>query len=81
MADVEKKARLSGEQSRAAESAPATATNSVLPTTEKPPPPPQASLHPAFYVVYVPIHLREAPTTNRLLQDMDRFQWRCYPVQ
>ncbi|KIV94977.1 hypothetical protein PV10_02687 [Exophiala mesophila] len=49
MADVEKKARLSGEQPRAAEPAP-----SLLPTTnpatEKPAPPP-SSLHPAFYVV------------------------------
>ncbi|EXJ83002.1 hypothetical protein A1O3_06819 [Capronia epimyces CBS 606.96] len=49
MADGEKKARLSGEQTRAAE--PAT----LLPTTNIPvaekQPPPAPSLHPAFYVV------------------------------
>ncbi|KAK4939691.1 hypothetical protein LTR10_020081 [Elasticomyces elasticus] len=50
MADIEKKARLSGEQTRVAE--PAT----ILPTTNVPlpsekPAPPQPSLHPAVYVV------------------------------
>ncbi|EHY61169.1 hypothetical protein HRR83_000929 [Exophiala dermatitidis] len=49
MADVEKKARLSGEQTRTAE--PAT----ILPTHNTPAPekqqPPAPSLHPAFYVV------------------------------
>lgn len=50
MADVEKKARLSGEQPRAAE--PATLLPTTNPATEKPAPPPP-SLHPAVYVVYV----------------------------
>ena len=56
MGDIEKKARLSGEQTRIAE--PAT----ILPTTNVPlpsekPAPPQPSLHPAVYVVYVDLDL------------------------
>jgi hypothetical protein len=50
MADIEKKARLSGEQMRSAEPA------SILPTTNTPvekAAPPQSSLHPAVYVAYV----------------------------
>ncbi|EXJ67528.1 uncharacterized protein A1O5_09541 [Cladophialophora psammophila CBS 110553] len=51
MADVEKKARLSGEQARVNEPAAAPASSaSILPTTEKPPPP-KPSLHPSFYVI------------------------------
>lgn len=60
MADIEKKARLSGEQVRSAEPA------SVLPTTNTPiekaaPSPP--SLHPAVYVAYVNLQ----PRRNQLL--------------
>lgn len=50
MADLEKKARMSGEQVRTAEPA------SVLPTTNTPTEkaaPPSSSLHPAVYVAYV----------------------------
>lgn len=49
MADVEKKARVSGEQGRAVEAA------SILPTVEvaAEKSPPKPALHPAFYVVFV----------------------------
>lgn len=51
MADIEKKARLSGESPRASD------PNPVLPTSvapvEKAPEAPKPTLHPAFYVVYV----------------------------
>lgn len=52
MADIEKKARLSGEQTRAAEPATILPTTNVPVSNEKPAPP-QPSLHPAVYVVYV----------------------------
>ncbi|OAL33075.1 hypothetical protein AYO22_00160 [Fonsecaea multimorphosa] len=50
MADVEKKARVSGEQARVNEPEAPTASASILPTTEKPQPP-KPTLHPAVYVV------------------------------
>ena len=49
MGDIEKKARLSGEQTRGSE--PATILPTVNVSTEKPEPP-KSALHPAFYVVY-----------------------------
>ncbi|KIW23383.1 uncharacterized protein PV07_11589 [Cladophialophora immunda] len=50
MADVEKKARLSGEQTRVTEPSGPASSASILPTTEKPQPP-KPSLHPSLYVI------------------------------
>ena len=70
MAEAEKKARLSGEQTRVAEPV-ATAQGSILPTTEKPLPP-QSSLHPAFYVVYVRLLPENCLTLLTSRQNVDR---------
>lgn len=62
MADVEKKARMSGEQPRAVE--PTTILPVANTPVEKSPPPP--SLHPAFYVVYVPRLMQEAAVSDKI---------------
>lgn len=80
MADVEKKARLSGEQTRVAEPATTLPTANVLPTTEKAQPP-KPALHPAFYVVYVLPDSPKASSTDNSLQYVDWLQWWCHIVQ